>query len=93
MLPLSAHLRNLDPTLLGVELALEGGCTVQEIEDELLSAGDLDADFASAVWLYAWSRADGVGATGAGQPWRLARLRSLAGRAAATIGVVIGSAR
>jgi hypothetical protein len=43
---------------------------VQEIEDWLLSAGDLDEDFASAMWLYARSRADAVGARRADQPRR-----------------------
>ena len=67
MPPLCGHPRNLDPTLLRVELALRAGWTLDQIEDELFSAGDLDEDFASAVWLYAWSRADGLAPRRAGQ--------------------------
>jgi hypothetical protein len=81
MPPFSGHPRNLDPTLVRVELALPAGWTLNRIEDELLSAGDLDEDFASAVWLYAWSRADGLGAQTCRPAAELHRFRRATARA------------
>ncbi len=39
-----------------VELALPGGCNVEQIETELLAGGHLEGDERAAAWLYAWAR-------------------------------------